>query len=509
MRPCRQLVEQDLTDRVWKRVEHNRILLVIEYESLAGEVEQSLREAREVKEAVLAMMKEEEMVKKRLEKLEELRKLWKKKREEKEFQKMVEKLGDLRLCDFERDLNEIEAMVEALVMGVERYKPTLKMDDVEMEKDDNSLPGIRWEDEEMDTSIVKELPKDQSMEGVAEMDMMEEYTSNMVEAAMMRKTNPDEMEVVGDSNDNVKDDCEEESVVVEVSLWEEPHHHGGGLAPVQGPPTIPEKGVEEGPVFGLPTTGGQSLVHTPSLGPRKVSLTPEITSKSDRAGAHTPGLGAGLCTGVQSGSFSATDLRKVGSRSPGTNQEKSPSMVNGRLEMFCDIKSLICEWEHLEGDKEEWEAKEGWRRGGRRVSRRVSELLEKFEGGGGQRCEENRSEIEVNSRKSKIVNEKSKVQTLKPLKSNIEKDSTLSTTFSMFDSARFGNKITKNENNSTYSQVDTDRISNGLKSCDWPTVIVNQILSTNRKPALASQLKRKREAEQDFRDTKKRRRGSN
>ena len=43
-------------------------------------------------------------------------------------------------------------------------------------------------------------------------------------------------------------------------------------------------------------------------------------------------------------------------------------------------------------------------RGGRRVSRRVSELLEKFEGGGGQRYEEKGSEIEVNSGKSEIVN---------------------------------------------------------------------------------------------------------
>ena len=46
MKPCRQLVEQDLTNRVWKRVEHKRILKVIEYESLAGEIENSLREAR-------------------------------------------------------------------------------------------------------------------------------------------------------------------------------------------------------------------------------------------------------------------------------------------------------------------------------------------------------------------------------------------------------------------------------------------------------------------------------
>ena len=62
MKPCRQLVEQDLTNRVRKRVEHKRILKVIEYESLAREIEDSLWEAREVGEAELAMMQEEEVV---------------------------------------------------------------------------------------------------------------------------------------------------------------------------------------------------------------------------------------------------------------------------------------------------------------------------------------------------------------------------------------------------------------------------------------------------------------
>ena len=77
MRPCRQLVEQEITDRVWKRVELKRILEVIEYESLAVEIEENLREDREVREAGLAMM--QELVRKRLEKLDELKKIWKKK----------------------------------------------------------------------------------------------------------------------------------------------------------------------------------------------------------------------------------------------------------------------------------------------------------------------------------------------------------------------------------------------------------------------------------------------
>ena len=53
---------------------------------------------------------------------------------------------DLRLCDFEKDLKQIEAVVEAMMMGEERYKPTLNMNDVVMEKDDTGLPGKGWED---------------------------------------------------------------------------------------------------------------------------------------------------------------------------------------------------------------------------------------------------------------------------------------------------------------------------------------------------------------------------
>ena len=93
--------------------------------------------------------------------------------------------------------------------------------------------------------------------------------------------------------------------MLEVSLWEEHRHHGGGLVPVQVPPTIPKKGVEEGPVLWLPITGGQLIVdsmqyregdicgtHTPTLGPRAKCLTPG--TQNSRAGAHTTMPGAGL-----------------------------------------------------------------------------------------------------------------------------------------------------------------------------------------------------------------------
>ena len=41
---------------------------------------------------------------------------------------------------------------------------------------------------------------------------------------------------------------------------------------------------------------------------------------------------------------------------------------------------MIRIWENLENDESEWRVEGGLRRGGRRVSRRISELLGKFEG---------------------------------------------------------------------------------------------------------------------------------
>ena len=85
-------------------------------------------------------------------------------------------------------------------------------------------------------------------------------------------------------------------------------------------------------------------------------------------------------------------------------------------------------------------------------------------------------------------------------KSNIKKGSIGKTigkqsSSATFETARFGNKMNKNENNSTHSQFDMIRLSNGLESCDWPAGIANHILSTNRKPEL---LKRKRETDLDY-----------
>ena len=61
-----------------------------------------------------------------------------------------------------------------------------------------------------------------------------------------------------------------------------------------------------------------------------------------------------------------------------SNLEKTPSMVNGKEERFRDVHALVREWEELESCKEEWEVQGGVRRGGRKVSKRMSELLGRF-----------------------------------------------------------------------------------------------------------------------------------
>ena len=68
-------------------------------------------------------------------------------------------------------------------------------------------------------------------------------------------------------------------------------------------------------------------------------------------------------------------MRKVTEVSASPNLEKTPSLVGGRVERFGDIAKMIDKWEMLEEDDKEWKVEEGIRRGGRRLSRRVSELL--------------------------------------------------------------------------------------------------------------------------------------
>ena len=69
------------------------------------------------------------------------------------------------------------------------------------------------------------------------------------------------------------------------------------------------------------------------------------------------------------------DLLKVGGVTRNMSLEKSPGMVAGRVERFCDIGRMICQWEEMEGEGLEGGRDERERRKGRRVSRRISELM--------------------------------------------------------------------------------------------------------------------------------------
>ena len=56
------------------------------------------------------------------------------------------------------------------------------------------------------------------------------------------------------------------------------------------------------------------------------------------------------------------------------------------MENFHDIRDMIAKLERIESDEDEWKVEGGIRRGGRKLSRRMSELLGNFEcseGGGG------------------------------------------------------------------------------------------------------------------------------
>ena len=88
---------------------------------------------------------------------------------------------------------------------------------------------------------------------------------------------------------------------------------------------------------------------------------------------------------VQS-SNNVPDMRKVGGihRNPklSINLDKSPSVVGGGHEQFGDKLDMITYWEDMEegeeGRKHEVQPEEG---GGRRRSKRVSEICERFEEG--------------------------------------------------------------------------------------------------------------------------------
>ena len=135
-------------------------------------------------------------------------------------------------------------------------------------------------------------------------------------------------------------------------------------------------------------------------------------------------------------------------------------------------------WEGIENDEEEWMPKEGRRRGGRRISRRISELLENFQSGEGDRQTDEQSGLEILSK-----------VTFSSLTANHIHSNTK-------------NQKSKFRSNNVVKKFDGNCAS-VRSACDWSS---SNILLTNRR---AAGDKRKANTEYDsWCPTKKRRPGS-
>ena len=105
-----------------------------------------------------------------------------------------------------------------------------------------------------------------------------------------------------------------------------------------------------------------------------------------------------LRTDVQPAS-PATDLRKVeyGHASPNLDVNLEVG-VGG--EAFSDMGEMIARWELMESSEYEWKVEGGMRRGGRKLSRRISELLGNFEEKEGDRILELVTDVDLEGGKT-------------------------------------------------------------------------------------------------------------
>ena len=179
------------------------------------------------------------------------------------------------------------------------------------------------------------------------------------------------------------------SVVGMESLLEYPNHYGSGHTLLLSPTTIPENGVEVDCVMELLITGDNEAILTEDIRDNDTHTpwpVPIYSVRKQYVGAvHTPCLGTStqaeqqmpgiycvqLGTSVQPPDTIA-DLEKVSVQSASPNLNRTPGVVDGKEERFCDIGEMIKQWEQLEEDDSEWKVEEGVRRGGRKLRKRMS-----------------------------------------------------------------------------------------------------------------------------------------
>ena len=169
--------------------------------------------------------------------------------------------------------------------------------------------------------------------------------------------------------------------------------------------------------------------------------------------------------------------------------ERTPSMVHGVHERFRDVRAMVKEWEWVENCKEEWEVKEGRRRGGRRISKRMSELLGRF----GEENEQKSFNLNDVNPDEKSTN--SKVNARGPAGRDPAEFTASFGTATM--------KIMKCEFTDIVTEQKTS--SGPTEGCDWLAGLPSPELTANRDP-----VRRKRKLVQiSGPETKRRRVGSN
>ena len=156
-----------------------------------------------------------------------------------------------------------------------------------------------------------------------------------------------------------------------------------------------------------------------------------------------------------------TDLSKVSIVPVSPNFVRTKTGVEEGEKFNTDMGKLITMWDRMENDEEEWKVEEGVRRGGRRVSKRMSELLDKFEGN----VQADKSKTSDVNLSSKIISHTrgrgSDCQSEEKFKSNIPNLKKI-------------NVVTKNI-------LECDMTSE--VGCDWPAGVTIQNLSTNERRA--------------------------
>ena len=285
-----------------------------------------------------------------------------------------------------------------------------------------------------------------------------------------------------------------------------PDHHGGMHTPLPRPLTIAEKGVDVGWVIGGHTTGDNWAenkdldAHTPQLGTGYVTeYEHNCSTQNDRIlSEHTPDLRTQadldispvidcvhLRTAVQPAS-PATDLRKVeyGQASPNLDVNVE---VGVRGETFSDIGGMIARWEMMENSENEWKVEEGVRRGGRKLSRRISELLGNFEQREeGERVDDLETDVDLEGGKPNVMTNLSLVAT------KSTKTAPSVTNKFGFSSLKLPNYCSKPR-----TKLKKNVIQSGLggesrilsEGCDWLSAIPSYNLTANERPAGAQKRK--------------------